>query len=658
MNKKLGRLLRPNMGWYITVMILFAVTTALLGHYWVAGAEFLICSAVLVIYLLLKGRRRKQLTRFIHKTLDNMNEVKGLRPPFPAVCFRLDDRGIVHANSKFEKLTGYSDMLKERSLEEYLPGFSVDWLMEGKTESPYDATIEKKRFRVYGTVVMADDPKKTQLGILFLADLTEMYLIRDEYIRSRPVIAIVLVDNQEELVKNLSESAISALTARIDDAIASWAEQYHGLFRRLDKNRFLFLFEKRDLQNAVESKFAVLESVHEIVSPNGVPASVSIGLGVDGETFEESYEFASLSIEMALSRGGDQAVIKDRLDFHFYGGRTTEAEHRSKVRSRVTADSFMKLIGQSSQVFIMGHRNADMDAVGAAVGVMCMCRKKNKTAHIVIDMEYNMSHKLLDELLQVPEYKDAFISGADAIVQSDNRSTLIVVDTNRPDQLECRNLLDAVPSVCVIDHHRRAAEYITPVAVNLHETFASSACELVTELLQYAVDSKDILPIEAKSLMAGIFMDTKNFNVRTGERTFEAAAFLRKLGADTVEVKKLMQNDFQDTVAKYQIIRSARLYKKEIAIAALSSGTTRILASQAADEMLNISGITASFVLYPDEGRVIISARSIGDANVQMILEPLGGGGNAATAGAQIPDAAVKDVLTQLTASIDKYYEI
>ena len=360
---------------------------------------------------------------------------------------------------------------------------------------------------------------------------------------------------------------------------------------------------------------------------------------------------------MALSRGGDQAVIKDRFNFHFYGGRNKEADHRSKVRSRVTANSLMELIGQSSQVFIMGHKNADLDAVGAAMGISCLCRKKGKKAYIVLDTERNMAEKLIEEIREVPEYRDVFISGQEAMLHCDNHSTLVIVDTNRPDQVEFRPLLEAIPKVCVVDHHRRAADYINPVVVNLHEPYASSAAELVTELLQYALEKSDVLPIEAKSLMAGIFLDTKSFNVRTGERTFEAAAALRQWGADTVEVKKLLQNDFQDTMAKYQIIKSSRLYRQEIAIAALNSATSRTLAAQAADELLNISGITASFVLYPDGDQVIVSARSIGQTNVQMVLEPLGGGGNTATAGAQIANTTVKEVLDKLVASIDEYFE-
>jgi c-di-AMP phosphodiesterase-like protein len=286
-----------------------------------------------------------------------------------------------------------------------------------------------------------------------------------------------------------------------------------------------------------------------------------------------------------------------------------------------------------------------------------MCRKKGKKPHIVIDLEKNASQRLIDEIRKVPEYQDVFISGQEALLMADNRSILIVVDTNRPDQVECKPLLEAISKVCVIDHHRRAADYINPVVVNLHETYASSASELVTELLQYAVDNTDILPIEAKSLMAGICLDTKSFNVRTGERTFEAAAVLRRLGADTVDVKVLLQNDFQDTMAKYQIIRTAKLYRQEIAVAALNTGTTRVLAAQAADELLNISGITASFVLYPDGDQVIVSARSIGTVNVQMILEPLGGGGNTATAGAQIKNTTIADALDRLVESIDKFYE-
>ena len=657
MNKKLGRMLQPGMGLYFVVLACFCVAAVLMQYYILAIVEAVITAALFVFYLIRKSRRNREVQAFIQSTFNTLDMAKGAESPFPMVLTRLVDGGIVWNNEKFSSITGFREKLNEQHITDVLPTLSIDWLVSGKSEYPYDVTVGGRRYRVYGTTIRTEDSGATMLGMLYFSDLTEMYQVRDEYIRSRPVVSIILVDNYEELTRNLSESAISNMNAQINDAITKWTENYHGLLRKLERNRYLFVFEKRYLEDAQKQKFSLLEDIHEVVNPSGLAASISFGLGVEGANFEESYNFAALSIEMALSRGGDQAVIKDRLNFTFYGGRAKEADRRSKVRSRVTANSLMELIGQSSQVFIMGHRNADLDAVGAAMGISCMCRKKGKKAYIVLDREKNAAQRLIAEIDAVPEYKETIISGQDALLMCDNRSTLIVVDTNRPDQVESLPLLEAISRVCVVDHHRRAADYIEPVVVNLHEPYASSASELVTELLQYAVEKPDVLPIEAKSLLAGIFLDTKNFNVRTGERTFEAAAVLRRMGADTVEVKKLLQSDFQDTMSRYQIMKAARLYRQEIAIAALNSGTTRPLAAQAADELLNISGISASFVLYPQGDEVIISARSIGEANVQMILEPLGGGGNTATAGAQVKNSTVKDVLDKLVESIDQYFE-
>ena len=657
MNRKLDRLLKPSMGAYFFVMAAFCAGALIEGYYWLAAVETSVTLLVFMLYVMNRNRRSRQLQRYIQSISNTMEATSQGDSPLPAVLIRLGDGGIIWANHRFSELTGYADTMMEQQLEEVLPGFSLDWLESGKTESPQDASLGDRRYRVYGTTVRAEDSRGTMLGALYFSDLTELYQIRDEYIRSRPVVSIILIDNYEELAKNLTESAISTMNARLNETITQWTEGYNGLLRKLERNRFLFIFEKRDMQRAIDDKFSLLESIHEITNPSGLPASISIGLGVDGANFEEGYEFAALGIEMALSRGGDQAVVKDRFNFSFYGGRNREADYRSKVRSRVTASSLMELIGQSGHVFVMGHKNADLDAIGAAMGVCCLCRKKGKRFNIVIDLEKNAAPKLIAQIQEEPQYEGIFISGQDALLMADNRSILMVVDTNRPDQVESQPLLEAITKVCVIDHHRRAADYISPVVVNLHEPYASSTAELVTELLQYAVEKNDVLPIEAKSLMAGICLDTKFFNVRTGERTFEAAAALRRLGADTTEVKLLLQSDFQDTMAKYQIIKSSRLYRQEIAIAALNTGTSRILAAQAADELLNISGITASFVLYPDEDQVVISARSIGSANVQMILEPLGGGGNTATAGAQVKNADVKDVLDRLVESIDRFYE-
>ena len=658
MNRKLGRLLEPGMDLFFMVMLIFSAASMIAGAGALALTELVATGVLYGYYQYSKLKRRRELEAFIQSATNTLGNTDGGKTPFPMALVRMGDGALIWANDGFVDLSGFRDKLHEQKITGLMPEFKMDWLVSGKREYPGDVGVNGRRYRIFGTTLRADDPSKTMLAALYFTDLTDLYLIRDEYIRSRPVVSIILIDNYEELTKNLTESATSNLNASLNEAITAWAEGYHGLLRRMERNRYLLIFEKRDLNDAIANKFSILEQMHSVTNPSGVAASISFGLGVDGATFEEGYEFAALAVEMSLSRGGDQAVIKDRLNFTFYGGRNKEVDHRSKVRSRVTANSLMELIAKSGDVYIMGHKNADLDAVGAALGVCCLCRKQGKKAYIVLDQEHNAARGLIDEICTVPEYDGVIVSGQDALLRCDRNSILIVVDTNRPDQVECGPLLEAISKVSVIDHHRRAADYISPLVVNFHEPYASSASELVTELLQYAVEKSNVLPIESKGLLAGIFLDPKSFHVRSGERTFEAAAFLRRLGADTIEVKKLLQSDFANTVARYKIIQSAVPYRDEIAIVALDHNVSRPMAAQAADELLNIIGFQSSFVLYPDEeGRVVISARSIGEANVQVILEALGGGGNAATAGAQIKDSTVAEVLQRLKESIDNYYD-
>ena len=492
---------------------------------------------------------------------------------------------------------------------------------------------------------------------LYFLDMTEYLTVKDEYARSRPVVAIILIDNYDELTGNLSDNDVSGINVALNNAIRRWTEGTGGLLRKIERNRYLFIFESQVLPGMIENKFFLLDDIRQVVNGSGVAATVSLGIGKDGASYEEAYNFAALSIEMALSRGGDQAVVKDRYNFNFYGARAKESSSRTKVKSRVMAGSLSELIAQSSHIFIMGHSNADLDALGAAAGVQAICRKRGKKANIIVDYQQNAVQEMLTRLSALPEYKDCFLSGESALIMADAKSLLIVVDTNRPDQVEYRPLLNSMNRVVVIDHHRRAADYIEQVVLNHHEPSASSASELVAELLQYAVDPGDVLPTEAMALMAGIVLDTKHFSVRTSGRTFEAAAFLERLGADTVDVKKLLQSDFSTTVARYQIVQKARIYRNEIAISVLDSEVSRVTAAQASDELVNISNISASFVLYPAKDKIMISARSIGDANVQVILEFLGGGGNPATAGAQIAGADMGTVVDRLIASIDHFYE-
>jgi len=655
----LSRLLTPSSMLYLIVMLAFSGVTVFLGQYLLAGIELGVAVALFAVSRFFASRRKKEILRYMQSTTASLGTALKDELPFPMAILSIANNEIFWANSQFSRLTGLRSTAFSQKIESVLPNFSARWLAEGKTEYPADYELGGRRYRIVGNQIHSDEHDPSLfLSSIYLVDMTELFQVRDEYIHSRPVVSIILIDNYDELVGNLPDSVVSNLNAQIDNKLTEWTDGISGILRKIERNRYFFLFEERDLKRLSDGRFSILETIHGVTNPSGVAATISLGIGKDGANFLESYNFASLSIEMSLSRGGDQAVIKDRYNFSFFGGRTKETERRTKVKSRVIASSLSELIAQSSSVFLMGHRNSDIDSIGAAAGLQCICRKKGRQAKIVIDLEQTSAGALIDLLKPLPEYEDCFISGEDALLMADPRSLLIVVDTNRPDQVQFRPLLESVTRVAVIDHHRRAADYIEQVVLNLHEPFVSSASELVTELLQYAVEPQDILPAEAQALLAGIVLDTKNFSVRTGSRTFEAAAFLRRTGADTVDVKKLFQNDLPATIARYQIIQTARLYRREIAIAALDHPTTRTIAAQAADELLNISGIQTSFVLYPSEsGEIIVSARSIGEANVQMILEPLGGGGNAATAGAQVKDKPVRDVLRDLVASIDKYYE-
>lgn len=658
MKKSVGRLLYPNTVWYFAVMLLFAAVAAVLRQYYLAGGALIVTLIVFTISRVQLSRRKRQLMSYVQTATDSVGISVHAGSAFPMAVIRLPENEIIWGNPSFFAITGLSDTACYQTLDSVISGFSTSWLREGQSELPGDRIIGGRRYRIYGNYVRSEDDATTvQLATIYFADMTEMFNVRDEFMRTRPIVSIVLIDNYDELTANLSDSAVSTLDAQLNDVIANWTAGLEALCRKTERNRYLVIFESKDLAKLQENRFSVLlDDVRHVSSSSGMSATISLGIGKDGGSFAENYRFAALAIEMSLSRGGDQAVIKDRFNFTFYGSRTKETDRHTRVRSRVVAGSLSELIGQSSTIYIMGHRMADLDALGSAVGLLCLCRTKGRPARIVIDLQKNACQSLIEELKASQDYADLFISGQDALVEADNRSLLIVVDTNRPDQVECKPLLESISRVAVIDHHRRAADYIEQPVLNLHEPYASSASELVTELLQYAVNQRDVKPLEAQALLAGIVLDTKNFSIRTGSRTFESAAYLRKAGADPVEVKKLFQSDLDDTLMRYRVVQAARLYRSELAIACIDETITRVIASQAADELINISGITASFVLFPDREQVIISARSIGSCNVQAVLEKLGGGGNGATAGAQIKGKPLREVLQELVAAIDAFY--
>ena len=660
MNKKQLKIISPNMALYFVIMVLFCVVTMIAAGPVAAGIELLLTLGLFAYYRIRTIRQKKEFSQLLQDTALAAEVTGGeqMNIPVPAAIVNLATGEIMWCNEQLMEIAGEQDSLFETPLSHLFPDMPTDWLTAGKTECPEEVTKNGCRYRVYGDLIRPEEDEDLGLlaAMLYWVDLTELLDTEDEYNLSRPVVGIILVDNYDELTSNLPDKSISGLSARLDDAITGWTANSDGILRKLERNRYLYIFEERDLSALIEDKFSILDTVREITNDLGNPATLSIGIGKEGDSFRENYEFAALSIEMSLSRGGDQAVIKDRYNFAFYGGKAKEAERRSTVKARVMAGSLLELVGQADMVYIMGHKNADLDAVGAAAGVMAICRKAETPAKIVIDLERNSAQSLLQTLRKDACYEKAFISPRTAVAHTVENTLLVVVDTNRPDQLEAKELLDLCTNVVVIDHHRRAADYIEDTRLNFHEPYASSAGELVTEIVQYILEREDLRSVELIALLAGIVLDTKNFSVRTGSRTFEAAAWLRKNGADTVAVKLLFQNDLSATLGRYEILQHAELYRGDIALCCLEKTCDRIIAAQAADELLNITGIQASFVFYPDGDQVICSARSIGEANVQMILEPLGGGGNQATAGAQIKGLTPKQVKECIAASIDDFF--
>lgn len=658
-SQKLSRLIQPGMALYFCLLFAFAAVTFFFGDFYLALGEAVVGLLLLLYFKINAMRRRREISAYIQTATDTLETAAKGEMPFPMALVKLGTGEIVWSNDLFHTATGAkSASLFTSRITDYCPTLNFDWLKAGQAESPYDVSLRDRTYRVMGNIVRTEHgAEHVLLATVYFIDITELSHVKQEYIRSRPIVGIILVDNYDDLTNNMPENGISNLNVAIHDRIATWTDGVGGLLRKIERNRYLFLFEAKDLPAMVEKKFSLLETMRQVKNPAGIPATVSIGIGKDGANFTESFSFATLGIEMALARGGDQAVIKDRYNFAFYGGHTVTADRRTKVKSRVVAGSLSELIRQSTHVFVMGHKNADLDSVGAAAGMVCICRKLGKRVRIVLDLQENAAGALIAQLQQQPEYEGAFVSGQEALLMADSKSLLIVVDTNRPDQVQSKPLLESIIRVCVVDHHRRAADYIEKVVLNLHEPFASSASELVTELLQYTVEAGDILPVEAQALLSGIVLDTKNFGVRTGSRTFEAAAYLRKLGADPADIKKLLKSDLADTLSRYEIIKSAKIYRENIAVAALDYTVSRVLAAQAADELLSIQGVECSFVMFPMDTQIIISARSLGDINVQMILEPLGGGGNPAMAGAQISGKQMSAVITELVSSIDQYFE-
>ena len=659
MSKKIIRGFRTNMTLYSLCLIAFVAVTVPFEPL-LALAE-----AVVAVLVILVGRRRTKMAQasvrqYMDRVSGGMDTARSsnmLYAPLPMLVFDVTTGEILWCNDMFMQLTAQKEKIFETAVDAVIPDFTYRWLIEGKREYPEQFRWNDRIYRVFGALSCPEPEGGEQptLATTYWMDITEPEQMRQTLELTKPLLAILMVDNYEELMKACPENKRSALLAALEEQMNTWAAGTGGLLLGYDRDRYLFLFEEKDYTGFTESKFDVLEKVRQVQAGEGVSATLSIGVGRDEDSFEQLFKNASLALEMALSRGGDQAVVKDRVNFEFYGGRSKSTEKRTKVKSRVMANALGELIDDARQVYVMGHKYADMDSLGAAVGICCIARKRGKPCQIVIDTENNAAHPILRRLAEQPEYAGVTISGADAFIKCQPGALLVVVDTNRPESVESEEMLETCNRVAVIDHHRRGSSYIEKMALNYHEPYASSASELVAELMQYLLEPSDVLKCEAEALLAGIVLDTKNFTNRTGGRTFEAAAYLRRIGADTQDVQRMFQGDLQSMIARYAIIRQAELYRDDMAVVALDEECDRVTAAKAADELLTLSGVQASFVFYPKDGGVYISARSLGEVNVQVIVEALGGGGHLMMAGAQLHDCTLQDAETRIREQIDLY---
>ena len=659
MNEKIRKLLRTNTVLYILLLLLFAAVTAKVSPVLAAGEAV---AALLVWYV---SRRRskvmqQQMRQYVERISGGADTAKSsnmLFAPMPMMVFNPGSDDVLWANDLFMELPGVGQDIFESRVGQVVPNFETHWLLEGKPEYPGLYDWNGRRYRIFGCLSKPDgDGHLGVLATTYWMDVTDLEHMRGTLAQTRPVVAIVMIDNYEDLMSACPEGKRSAVRAAVEEKMDQWRGE-GVLMVKYDRDRYLMVLTEQRYEALAEGRFSILDEVRTVQAAEGVCATISIGVGREAGSYDALLKNASLALEMALSRGGDQAVVKDRMNFEFYGGRAKATEKRTKVKSRVMANALGDLMDDTEHVYIMGHQYADMDTLGAAAGICAVARKRGKTARIVLDTENNSVGPMLRKIRQLPEYKDVFIGGSEAFLRVQPDTLLVVVDTNRPASVESEPLLESCNRVAVIDHHRRGSSYIEKMALNYHEPYASSASELVTELLQYLLEPGDLLKTEAEALLAGIVLDTKNFTNRTGGRTFEAAAYLRRAGADTQDVQRMFQSDLESMIARYAIIRQAVLYREDLAVAAINETCERVTAAKAADELLTLSGVQASFVFYPKDDGVYISARSLGEVNVQVIVEALGGGGNSTSAGGQLPDVTVEDVRRQLKEAIDKYYE-
>lgn len=563
-------------------------------------------------------------------------------------------------NSKFNKMFGTDFELFDRPISSIVPDINLQKLTENGKDVTFETTINSKHFKVVGTLTCIDEnDDSTRFMVLFWIDKTDYRDLKLIYENQKCNEAIVLVDNYDDLMQNTPEPKKTLLLAEIEREIGTMAQSAGTVIKKYDRDRYIFMFQHQYLGKMIQEKFPVLENVKKISCGNKIPPTLSIGIGMGEDDFSKTDKSALAAIDMALGRGGDQAVIKNAKEFKFFGGMSRETEKHTKVKARVVAHALRELIKTSSKVMIMGHVDPDADALGSAIGILSVARRFGKEAQIVAEIKNKSSLEIMKKFSDDEDYSNAFITRAQAEELITKNTLLIVVDTHRKELTECPELLMRTPHIVVIDHHRKSSDFIDNSLLIYHEPYASSTCELVVEIIQYMGNMAELSVKEAEAIYAGIVMDTKNFTFKTGVRTFEAASYLKKLGVDTISVKKIFRSDIKTYEKRSGIVNSAEIYRNNIAISATQMKLEEVgtIIAQAADELINIDGIEASFVLCTLRNSIHISGRSLGKINVQLIMESLGGGGHMSVAGVQLHNVTVDEAIVMLKEAIDGYFE-
>ncbi|MDP4152411.1 MAG: DHH family phosphoesterase [Bacillota bacterium] len=637
----------------------------IIGYFFglVAGTGFLFgIIASLSVYIVFTALPVGKLNAFMNKLPADITANAGnalVKSPFPIAVVSADGT-IVWVNDAFSRTISKKAFFGKK-INEFEQGVDIAKVKKDTLASGVHVTVGEndKKFIIFGIPVYNENKENVpdqQMYVLYFEEETEFVNLSKLYRDSRPVTGLVLIDNYDEVAAFARSRDKSGVMAEIDKQISEWAEGACALFRQMDNNRYIIVFEEKYLDQIKESKFGILDSIRKITIDK-TPVTISIGIGTEGATFAQSYEFAAQALDMALGRGGDQAVIKTKNNYEFYGGRSKGVEKRTKVKSRVIADSLMALIENSDNVLVMGHKYADFDAVGASVGIARISKVAGKRVNIVCNRSTNLAMPLIENLEKMPDYEGVFVDPLTGLDLLRLKTLLVVCDVHSLHYVEFADIVKNAANIVVIDHHRKMTDYIENAVLNYHEPYASSTSEIVTELVQYIDGEGTLLSDEASALLAGIVLDTKNFFFKTGFRTFEAAAYLRKAGADPMEVKKTFQSDFDSYVRKTEFIQNADFYKDKIAISIWNGEPfedAKTVMAQAADELLSIEGVEASFVLYMVGDNVHISSRSLGTINVQSIMEYLGGGGHMTNAGVQV-SGTLDEAKIKLIAAIDRY---